>query len=40
VKGGMLQLVAATPGRQQQQPTTNERLLAARARVPHEAERH
>jgi hypothetical protein len=31
-----LQLVAATPERQQ--PTTNERLLAARARVPHEAE--
>jgi hypothetical protein len=36
VKGGRLQLGAATPERQQ--PTTNERLLAARARVPHEAE--
>ena len=33
-----LQAREATPERQQ--PTTNERLLAARVRAPHEAERH
>ena len=29
----------AREAQQQQQPTTNERLMAARARAPHEAER-